>query len=108
MKYRELYSILENRRLSTPGFRYDDRSGWRNFNASPYINQIRPLWIIVEDSSAGQRIWITQDGPDMEITVCEMDAQGRNGKTLQRISCKTKTELAERLRRLFTQETTVA
>lgn len=44
----------------------------------------------------------------MKITVGEMDAQGRNGKSLERISCKTKTELSERLRRLFSQETTAA
>lgn len=106
MKYRELYAVLENRRHSAPGFRYDDRSGWRNPRS--YIDHIRPLWIIAEDPAAGRRIWITHEGSDMKITVGEMDAQGRNGKSLERISCKTKTELSERLRRLFSQETTAA
>ena len=44
----------------------------------------------------------------MKITVSEMDAQGHNVKTLQCIYCKTKTELAERLRRLFSQDMTAA
>lgn len=40
----------------------------------------------------------------MEITVGEMDVQGRNEKTLRRFPCKTKTELAERLCQLFSKE----
>lgn len=106
MKYRELYAVLENRRRSAPGFQYDDRSGWRN--PISYIDYIRPLWIIAVDPAAGWRIWIIHEGRDMIIKVREMDAQGHNVKTLQCIYCKTKTELAERLRRLFSQETTAA
>ena len=52
MKYKAVYDVLNERRQTTPGFCYDDRSGWR---ASPqtYMTIQRPLWIIAEDPDTG-------------------------------------------------------
>lgn len=55
MKYKAVYDVLNERRQTTPGFCYDDRSGWR---ASPqtYMTIQCPLWIIAEDPATSRRL----------------------------------------------------
>ena len=51
MKYKKIYEVLEQRRSSSPDFRYSDYSGWRSYYRS-YMDRQRPLWIVAEDPSA--------------------------------------------------------
>ena len=34
MKYKKIYEVLEQRRSSSPDFRYSDYSGWRSYYRS--------------------------------------------------------------------------
>lgn len=103
MKYKQLYTVLEQHRLNTPGFQYDDRSGWRSYSQT-YIDRLRPLWIIAEDPSTSRRYWITQEGPTMKITVGHMNKGGGNCGTIGSIRCATKTILAEKLQQLLCEK----
>lgn len=103
MKYQQLYAVLEQRRLNTPGFQYNDRSGWRSYSPS-YIDHCRPLWIIAEDPATNRRFWITQEGRSMQITVGKMDASGHNCGTIGTVHCSTKAILAEKLQLLFSEK----
>ena len=69
-----------------------------------YITRYRPLWIIAEDLACSRRVWITQEGCDMQITVAEMNAQGKNHNSSLRVACRTITELAAGLQRLFAEK----
>ena len=62
MKYKAVYDVLNERRQTTPGFCYHDRSGWRAYSQT-YMTMQCPLWIIAEDAATGRRLWITQEGP---------------------------------------------
>lgn len=75
-------------------------SGWRSPTQS-YMTRQRPLWIVAEDPALRRRLWITQDGKDLSITVGKMDQNGGNCGTVNRISCRNRTELAAELHRLF-------
>ncbi len=77
MKYKAVYDVLNERRQTTPGFCYHDRSGWRAYPQT-YMTMQRPLWIIAEDAATGRRLWITQEGPRFSISIRRMDEQGRN------------------------------
>lgn len=107
MKYKQVYDLLQERQSTVAGFRYIDRSGWRS-PVQDYVTRYRPLWIIAEDPACSRRIWITQEGYDMQITVAEMDAQGKNHNSSLRVACRTKTELATGLRKLFDEKGKVA
>lgn len=48
MKYKAVYDVLNERRQTTPGFCYHDRSGWRAYPQT-YMTMQCPLWIIAED-----------------------------------------------------------
>jgi len=61
----------------------------------------RPLWIVAEDPALRRRLWITQDGRNLSITVGKTDQNGGNCGTVNRISCRNRTELAAELHRLF-------
>lgn len=50
MKYKAVYDVLNERRQTTPGFCYHDRSGWRAYPQT-YMTMQRPLWIIAEDAT---------------------------------------------------------
>lgn len=107
MQYKEVYALLNERRNKVSGFSYTDRSGWRVSSPS-YIDHYRPLWIIAEDPACSRRIWITQEGSEMQITVAEMDEQGHNHNSALQLSCRSKTALAAGLRKLFVQEVAAA
>ena len=100
MKYKEVYAALAKRRMDVPGFRFSDYSGWRSPTQS-YMTRQQPLWIVAEDPALSRRLWITQDGRDLSITVGKMDQNGGNCGTVNHISCRNRTELAAELRRLF-------
>ncbi len=100
MKYKKVYDVLNERHLRVPGFRYSDHSGWRSPHQS-YMTLQRPLWIVAEDPASSRRLWITQDGRDLSITVGKMDQNGGNCGMVKRISCRNRTALAAELRRLF-------
>jgi len=103
MKYKQVYALLQERQSTAAGFRYKDRSGWR----SPVQNSMtryRPLWIIAEDPVCSRRIWITQEGCDLRITIAEMDAQGDNHNSSPLVTCRTITELSAGLQRLFMEK----
>lgn len=103
MKYKDLYSVLEQRKHESAGFRYTDRSGWLVPNPT-YIDSIRPLWIIAEDPASGRRFWITHEGSDLSITVRGMDRQGSNYGPSRRIRCSSRTDLAKKLQDLFSAQ----
>ena len=42
MKYKAVYDVLNERRQTTPGFCYHDRSGWRAYPQT-YMTMQRPL-----------------------------------------------------------------
>ena len=100
MKYKEVYAALAKRRMDVPGFRFSDYSGWRAPTQS-YMTRQQPLWIVAEDPALSRRLWITQEGRDLSITVGKTDQNGGNCGTVNRISCRNRTELAAELRRLF-------
>ena len=75
MKYKKIYEVLEQRRSSSPDFRYSDYSGWRSYYRS-YMDRQRPLWIVAEDPSAGRRLWITQERSQLSITVGQWIMRG--------------------------------
>lgn len=97
MKYKAVYDVLNERRQTSPGFCYDDRSGWR---ASPqtYMTMQRPLWIIAEDTATGRRLWITQEGTRFGIAIQRMDAQKHNYGPTCHLICENRTKLAQVLR----------
>lgn len=68
MKYKAVYDVLNERRQTTPGFCYHDRSGWRAYPQT-YMTMQRPLWIIAEDAATGRRLWITQEGTRFSISI---------------------------------------
>ena len=78
MKYREIYDVLEKQQIDVPGFRFSDYSGWRSPWQS-YMTLQRPLWIVAEDPASSRRLWITQDGRDLSITV------GKNGSERRKL-----------------------
>ena len=86
MKYKAIYDVLNERRQTTPGFCYHDRSGWRAYPQT-YMTMQCPLWIIAEDAATGRRLWITQEG------------------TRYRITCENRTKLAQVLRYQFESKT---
>lgn len=75
MKYKEVYLVLNQRKLDAPGFHYSDYSGWRAANQS-YMTRQRPLWIVAEDPAAGRRMWICHDGSALSVTICKMIQKG--------------------------------
>ena len=77
MKYKAVYDVLNERRQTTPGFCYHDRSGWRAYPQT-YMTMQRPLWIIAEDAATGRRLWITQEGTRFSISIRRMDEQRNN------------------------------
>lgn len=101
-KYREVYKVLERRWQTVHGFSFRDFSGW-NTAQQDYITRYRPLWLILEDRATTQRIWVTQEGRDMEITYAAMDDQGRNYGESHRIHCTSKAQLAQELEGLFSR-----
>lgn len=100
MKYRKVYKALERRWQTAPGFRFSDFSGWRQPKQS-HSTRFRPLWIVAEDRSTMRRIWITQEGHDLNITYIAMDDQGRNYGDAQQIRCSNQTYMAKALNDLF-------
>ena len=68
MKYKAIYDVLNERRQTTPGFCYHDRSGWRAYPQT-YMTMQCPLWIIAEDAATGRRLWITQEGTRFSISI---------------------------------------
>lgn len=107
MKYREVYRDSECRWQILPGFRFFDFSGWRQSKQS-HLTRFRPLWIVAEDRSAMRRIWITQEGHDLDITCMAMDDQGRNCGDAQHIRCSSQTQMAQELDKFFTHTSTSA
>lgn len=103
MKYKQVYNLLQERQRTMVGFRYTDRSGWRS-PVQDYMTRYRPLWIIAEDPACSRRIWITQEGYDMQVTVADMDAQGKNHNSSLRVACRTIRELTAGLQRLFEEK----
>lgn len=101
-KYREVYKVLERRWQTVHGFSFRDFSGWKAAQQN-YTTQYRPLWLILEDRATMRRIWVTQEGRDMEITYMAMDDQGRNYGESHRIHCTSKSQLAQELEGLFSQ-----
>ena len=99
-KYREVYKVLERRWQTVHGFSFRDFSGW-NAAQQSYITRYRPLWLIIEDWATMQRIWVTHEGRDMEITYAAMDYQGLNYGESHRIRCTSKAQLAQELEGLF-------
>lgn len=77
MKYKAVYDVLNERRQTTPGFCYHDRSGWRAYPQT-YMTMQCPLWIIAEDAATGRRLWITQEVTRFSISIRRMDEQRRN------------------------------
>lgn len=77
MKYKAVYDVLNERRQTTPGFCYHDRSGWRAYPQT-YMTMQYPLWIIAEDAATGRRLWITQEGTRFSISIRRMDEQRHN------------------------------
>lgn len=102
MNYREIYEALERRWQTTPGFRFSDFSGWRN-PRQDHAAAYRPLWIVIEDRATMRRIWVTQVGPEMEITYMAMDDKGFNQGQPYRIHCPGTAQMAQELERLFTR-----
>ena len=85
MKYKAVYDVLNERRQTTPGFCYHDRSGWRAYPQT-YMTMQCPLWIIAEDAATGRRLWITQEGTRFSISIRRMDERGRNYGPTYRIT----------------------
>ena len=100
MKYKKIYEVLEQRRSSSPDFRYSDYSGWRSYYRS-YMDRQRPLWIVAEDPSAGRRLWITQERSQLSITVGPMDHERRNHGHAHTISCRNQADMCATLYNLF-------
>jgi hypothetical protein len=99
MKYKRVYEILRKRKQKVSGFSYVDRSCW---GKEDYTARLTPLWICVEDTSIGYRLWITQTSASaLHISYVKIDAQGKRDGTEKHIRCRSKIELADRLERLF-------
>ena len=94
MKYKAVYDVLNERRQTTPGFCYHDRSGWRAYPQT-YMTMQCPLWIIAEDA----------EGTRFSISIRRMDEQGRNYGPTYRITCENRTKLAQVLRYQFESKT---
>lgn len=107
MKYKALYSVLEKRMLEVSGFRYDDRSCWR-LNRLTYVDRLHSLWIIAVDPATGRRFWITHDGSTFSISFCNMDEKMNNYGPTRHIRCTSRTDLAEKLQKLFSEPNTFA
>ena len=90
-RYKAVYDVLNERRQTTPGFCYHDRSGWRAYSQT-YMTMQCPLWIIAEDAATGRRLWITQEGTRFSISIRRMDEQGRNYGPTYRITCENRTK----------------
>ena len=84
MKYKAVYDVLNERRQTTPGFCYHDRSGWRAYP---------------------QTYMITQEGTRFSISIRRMDEQRRNYGPTYRITCENRTKLAQVLRYQFESKT---
>lgn len=101
MKYKRIYEILAARKFAVKGFTYDDRSCW---SRKDYTARLTPLWICVEDPSIGCRLWITQTSASiLHISYVKLDKHGKRMGHERHIRCKSKTELADRLERLFSE-----
>ena len=50
MKYKKIYEVLEQRRSSSPDFRYSDYSGWRSYYRS-YMDRQPVRWQTTLDYS---------------------------------------------------------
>ena len=100
MKYREVYKVIAARRNAVAGLRVSDFSGWK-VSPQTYITRSQPLWIVIEDPEAGRRYWVTHNRPDMAITYQAIDVNGHRCGDSFRVKCRTKTELAEKLKELF-------
>lgn len=101
-RYHEIFKVLERRWQTVHGFSFRDFSGW-NAAQQSNITRYRPLWLIIEDRTTMQRIWVTHQGQDMEITYAAMDDQGRNYGESRRIRCASKAQLAQELEGLFSR-----
>ena len=64
MKYKAVYDVLNERRQTTPGFCYHDRSGWRAYPQT-YMTMQCPLWIIAEDAATGGVCGSLRRAPDL-------------------------------------------
>lgn len=95
-----IYKALEHRWQTSPGFRFSDFSGWRNYRQD-YASAYRPLWIVIEERATMRRIWVTQVGDEMEITYMAMDNKGFNQGQPYRIHCPGTAQMARELENLF-------
>lgn len=103
MKYKAIYDVLNERRQTTPGFCYHDRSGWRAYPQT-YMTMQCPLWIIAEDAATGRRLWITQEGTRFSISIRRMDEQRHNyGPCLSHIHSEKKKCIFFQLKSIFSK-----
>lgn len=101
-RYHEIFKVLERRWQSVHGFSFRHLSGWSTTRHS-CITQHSPLRLIIDDRATMQRIWVTHEGQDLEITYAAMDDQGRNYGESRRIRCAGKAQLAQELEGLFSR-----
>ncbi len=107
MKYKALYSVLEKRKAEVSGFRYDDWSCWRLARPT-YVDKLHSLWIIAVDPATGRRFWITHDGgSNFDISFRNMDEQMNNYGPARHIRCTSRTDLAGKLQKLFSEPDTL-
>ena len=66
MKYKAVYDVLNERRQTTPGFCYHDRSGWRAYPQT-YMTMQCPLWIIAEDAAT-----LSTDGKFCKVVIAKL------------------------------------
>ena len=95
MKYKAVYDVLNERRQTTPGFCYHDRSGWRCLDGS---SSTLPLWIEASDPSHGRKFIFTQKGPALQTIIRYADG------TEKQCIYRRKEDMAGDLMTMFQEE----
>lgn len=94
-RYREIYKLVFNADLD----KVSDHSHWMS-NDPDYIILKQPLWIIVESKIINKRMWITENGGQLEIATAQLDLDCKSNeysKSYERFSFKNQSELCKKL-----------
>lgn len=94
-RFKEIYKLLFTADLDE----ISDHSNWFKPNPS-YVEQKRPLWIIIESKILNKRIWITKDFGELEIATAQLDLSCNSNaysNSYKRVRFKNQKEMTDYL-----------
>ena len=87
MRFRKIYAILNERKMSHPNFSMTDRSNWQK-PIQNYVGRMYPLLIIVDDKDINKRVWIGKSCNKLHVTTVQLNPDPNSGDCSERPICQ--------------------